>query len=238
MKTKINALVTGASRGIGNAIAKRIAQRCDTLFITSSNEDSLKKGLESIKNIYDGSLWGEYADHNQAEQAAFKLRNMVASKTDHLDVLVLNAGMFIEGELGEIDNESFISNMEVNFMVNHYFVKELLPFLRKSICARIILIGSTAAYESYSVPTYGIAKWALRGYAVNLRKELMKENIGVTFIAPGGTLTDMWAGEDLPENRLLDVDDIAKVVDNILTLSNQAVVEELIIRPMLGDMHE
>lgn len=239
METKINALVTGGSRGIGNAIAKRISKRCENLFITSSNEKSLLKGLQSLREYYNGKLFGEFADHNESEKAAVKISEWVTSKTKKLDVLVLNAGMFIEGDLSSIDSNSFISNMEVNFSVNYFIVRELLPLLRKSNAAKIIVIGSTAAYEAYPlVPTYGIAKWALRGFCINLRKELMNENIGVTFISPGGTLTDMWAGEELPANRLLEPDDIAKVIDNLLTLSNQAVVEELIIRPMLGDIHE
>ena len=66
----------------------------------------------------------------------------------------------------------------------------------------------------------------------------MKENIGVTFISPGGTKTDMWEGVDLPENRLLAPSDIGKIVALIPKLSSQAVIDELIIRPMLGDIHE
>ncbi len=66
----------------------------------------------------------------------------------------------------------------------------------------------------------------------------MTHNIGVTFISPGGTLTDMWAGVELPKDRLLEADDIGKLVAAIMTLSKQAVVEELIVRPMLGDIHE
>ena len=99
--------------------------------------------------------------------------------------------------------------------------------------ARIIIIGSTAAYSAYSVPSYGVAKWGLRGLAVNLRKEL-----GVTFISPGPVLTDMWADVDVPEGRLLEPDDIAKVICGLFDLSTQAVVESLIIQPMLGDYDE
>ena len=104
--------------------------------------------------------------------------------------------------------------------------------------ANDVIIGSTAAYSSYSVPTYSIAKFALRGLATNLRKELMRENIGVTFLSPGGTLTDMWADVEVPPNRLLEPHDIAKLVDSIFDLSPQAVVEEIIIRPMLGEFDD
>jgi hypothetical protein len=64
------------------------------------------------------------------------------------------------------------------------------------------------------------------------------DNIGVTLINPGGTLTDLWEGEELAPNRLLEPSDIGKLISTILTLSPQAVVEELIVRPMLGDFHE
>ena len=62
--------------------------------------------------------------------------------------------------------------------------------------------------------------------------------MGVTLVAPGGTLTDAWAGEEIPEGRLLEPADIGKLVAATLTLSSQAVVEEIIVRPMLGDIRE
>ena len=239
MEKKFNILITGASRGIGKAIANRLAKHSGNLLITSKQEETLQQALSLLQEKVSGNLFGFYSDHNFAQEAAKNIAEWAASKIDTLDVLVLNAGMFIEGELCGIDNESFTSNMEVNMMVNFYLVKELIHLMKKSEYARIIITGSTAAYEAYpAVPTYGVAKWALRGYAINLRKELAKDSIGVTFIAPGGTWTDMWEGEDLPADRLLEADDIAKVVENLLTLSTQAVVEELIIRPMLGDFHE
>ena len=60
----------------------------------------------------------------------------------------------------------------------------------------------------------------------------------MTFISPGATLTDMWADVEIPPKRLLEPDDIAKIVDSLFDLSEQAVVEELIVRPMLGDVDE
>lgn len=239
MEKKFNILITGASRGMGKAIALRLSKHCKNLLITTKQESTLKSAMSTLRNEYDGNLFGIYADHNQSEEAAKKIGAWAASKVDVLDIVVLNAGMYIEGDLQSIDNESYKSNMETNMNVNFYLAKELIPFMKKSDYARIIITGSTAAYEAYPlVPTYGIAKWALRGFAVNLRKELMNDHIGVTFLSPGATWTGMWEGEDLPEDRLLDSDDIAKIIECMLTLSKQAVVEELIIRSMLGDIHE
>ncbi len=233
------AFITGASRGIGYAIAQCVAPLCSHLLVaskTKANITSAARRIEKNTGCKVYPMWGDLVEGRSFADAA---KRLVATTTKRMDLLVLNAGYYVEGSLSEIADEDFERNMLVNCHSAHYVVTALLPFLKKSPAGKIVLVGSTAAYEPYPlVPTYGIAKWGLRGYAINLRKELMAQNIGVTFISPGGTLTEMWAGVDLPKNRLLEADDIGKLVAAIMTLSRQAVVEELIIRPMLGDIHE
>lgn len=237
-KTSV-AFITGASRGIGYSIARCVAPMCSHLLITSrrkANVAAAAKRLQKETGCQVHSMWGDLAKGRSFADVA---KQLVASTTKRVDMLVLNAGYYVEGSLAEITDTDFERNMLVNCHSAHYIVSTLLPFLKKSPAGKIVIVGSTAAYEAYPlVPTYGIAKWGLRGYAINLRKELMAQHIGVTFISPGGTLTDMWAGVDLPDNRLLEADDIGKLVAAIMTLSRQAVVEELIVRPMMGDIHE
>jgi short-subunit dehydrogenase len=236
---KITALITGASRGIGFAIAKRIAPHASRLLITSKDPERIAQAKQALEQVNSTNIVTLAADHTHPQEAATEIGNWARRHVEHLDLLVLNAGYYVEGTLPEIQSSDFEENLRVNFTVNHYLVQELLPLVSSSLLRRIVFIGSTAGYEAYpAVPSYGVAKWALRGYAANLRRELMPKNIGVTFLAPGGTLTDMWAGEEIPPNRLLDPEDAAKIVAVILTLSPQAVVEEVIFRPMLGDFHE
>lgn len=236
---KAVAFITGASRGIGYAIARCVAPMCSHLLVaskTKANITSAAKRLEKETGCEVHPMWGDLAKGRSFADAA---KQLVATTTKRVDLLVLDAGYYVEGSLAEIADADFERNMLVNCHSAHYVVSALLPFLKKSPAGKIVLVGSTAAYEAYPlVPTYGIAKWGLRGYAMNLRKELIAQNIGVTFISPGATLTDMWAGVDLPKNRLLEADDIGKLVAATMTLSRQAVVEELIVRPMLGDIHE
>lgn len=237
-KTNLNILITGASRGIGKAITQRLAPRCANLFITSKNKNSCDAVYNMTKDVATNVYINNF-NHEEPEKAAKDIGSWIKSKEiTELDAIVLDAGIFIEGELSTISIEDFNKNLNVNFLVNHYIVSELLNLLKNAKSPRIIIIGSTASYRSYCVPSYGVAKFALRGYAINLRKELSLHNIGVTFISPGGTLTDMWEGEDIEPNRLLCPEDIASIVDTVFTLSNQAVIDEIIIKPMLGDVDE
>ena len=238
MQKGLNILITGASRGIGNAIAKKVSSRSYKLLLTSKYPTTINKAVKELKTIFNGEIL--YFNMNQEDSinAAKKFGKWVRENTKSLDAVILCAGDFIEGNLQEVKKEDFIKNMNTNFFFNYYAINELIPLLKQSKKPRIILVGSTAAYSSYSVPTYSISKWALRGYAMNLRKELMEDRIGVTFISPGATLTDMWSDTELPSKRLLEANDIAQIVDSLFDLSEQAVVEEIIIRPMLGDIYE
>ncbi len=238
MRKDLNILITGASRGIGNAIMNTIHNRASNLFLTSKNKDILSKSILDLKNSFDGNLYGLSIDQSEGVQSAKKVANWIEEKVENIDILILCAGNFFEGELCTMKIDDFNNTLETNFLFNYFAVRELLPLLKKSSFGRVLFIGSTAAYSSYSVPSYSVSKWALRGLATNLRKELSKENIGITFISPGSTLTDMWSDVDIPENRLLDPMDIAKIIECTLDLSGQAVVEELIVTPMLGDYDE
>lgn len=236
----MKAFITGGSRGIGFAIAKELALAGFDLFITSKSQENINQAAQKLNEINSNIKVETIAtDLSQVSKSSNSIFDWLKTKTDSIDLFVLNAGIFIEGEISNFSDEDYDKNMDINFNANYKLLQRVLPFVKNSQVKRIILIGSTAAYEPYPlVPTYGIVKYALRGLAINLRIELMKYNVGVTFISPGGTKTDMWEGVELPDDRLLDPSDIGKIVALIPKLSKQAVIDELIIRPMLGDIHE
>lgn len=205
--------------------------------MTSLDNESLHKGTADIIESFKGNVYLFNMDQSKGDEAAAELANWVETITDRLDVIVFCAGNYFEGSLCEINKNQFENSLNTNFLFNYFAAQKLVPMMADSAYGRIVIIGSTAAYSSYDVPSYSVSKWALRGLAVNLRKELSDKNIGVTFISPGPVLTDMWADVDVPEGRILEPDDIAKVVCSIMDLSQQAVLEEVIIRPMLGDYY-
>jgi short-subunit dehydrogenase len=95
-------------------------------------------------------------------------------------------------------------------------------------------IASLAAYPSGG--SYSISKFALLGFTKNLRRELQPKGIKVTAVIPGAAYTDSWKSSGVPEQRLMEAEDIAKAIYHATVLSPQAVVEEIIIRPQLGDL--
>jgi short-subunit dehydrogenase len=232
-------LITGGSRGIGKAIATELAKFGHEILIVSQNETKLKEAVSELKSKFDNvkilSLVCDLSKESEIET----LKNRCAELGFLPNVLVLNAGVFREGTLINSQSNDFYETINVDLYHIYHCVKNFHSDLKNQENSKIIIIGSTASLEPYPVGAlYGVAKWGLRGYAVNLRKELMNDNIGVTLLNPGGTLTDLWEGEDLPPNRLLEPSDLGKLVNTILNLSPQAVVEEITIRPMLGDFHE
>ncbi len=231
----MNILITGGSRGIGKAIAKELNTAGHNLLLVSQNQSNLEKTRDEFNNSQINIFACNLGEESEIDRL-FQFSETINFKPE---VLILDAGIFIEGSLTNSKSEDFYTTMNVDLYHIYHSVKRYIDILKKQSNSKIILIGSTASLEAYPVGAlYGVAKWGLKGYAINLRKELMKDNIGVTLINPGGTLTDLWEGEELEPNRLLEPSDIGKLVNVLLTLSPQAVVEELIVRPMLGDFHE
>jgi len=98
-----------------------------------------------------------------------------------------------------------------------------------SVCS----IASLAAYSNGGA--YSISKFALLGFTKNLRKEMQPHGIKVTAVIPGAVYTDSWKGA-VAEQRIMKSEDIARIIYSATQLSEQAVVEEIVIRPQLGDL--
>jgi NAD(P)-dependent dehydrogenase (short-subunit alcohol dehydrogenase family) len=229
-----HAVITGGSRGIGFAVAVELDTRGWGVFLVSQHRERLAAASARMKHPA-----GTFAvDLGSGEEAARTAAVAVSQALGAIDLLVLNAGLFVEESLITIQEEAFRRTLAVNLDANLFLARHLLPLLRKGERPRIVIVGSTAAYGAYPPgPAYGVAKWALRGLAVELRHELKADRIGVTFLAPGGTLTDMWDEGEAPPDRLLQPRDTAVIVAALTELSEQAVVDEVILRPMLGDVH-
>ncbi len=234
---KHNVLITGGSRGIGKAIGYELVNSQHNVLLVAKNKDNLAEAQNEIFEKTKCEPQVFQCDLENKEEIASLYQ--YCTKYFNPDILVLNAGIYIEGNLTDSDPNDFRKLLEINLISAFNVVETFISSLREQKKARIIIIGSTTSIDAFiSGAMYGVSKWAIKGYAHNLRKELKNDRIGVTLITPGGTLTDIWADDDVEENRLLQPSDIGKIVDLVLKLSNQSVIEDIIIRPMLGDMHD
>ncbi len=231
----MNIAIIGGSRGIGKATALELARMGERLLITGRNKTTLLQAQQELP----------------ADTIALELDTTKEEDTDRLisvfekdfalDGLILNAASFPDpntqrsvikpsvSELGDILNS--------NLTAYYRLVQKVLPIIQKSSVRKIVIIGSTSGVRQDKGGIYGISKWALRSYAYQLRDEAKELGIGVSLINPGGTFTETRIKQSEDDRHLLETSDIAKLIAIVFRLSPQAVIEELNIRPLVGDTY-
>ncbi len=230
------AVVTGASRGIGKAIARIFALNGYDLLLTSQNESTLLQTVDSLKKDFPDVTIDAQALDIGVKQKAILFAEWAANKSDTIDVLVNNAGTFLPGNVSEEEDGTLEKIMEVNLYSAYHITRALLPKMKAQGHGHIFNMCSIAGLQAYpNGGSYSISKAALHAFSKNLRQELMPHGIKVTAVIPGAVYTDSWAPFVGPE-RIMEVEDIAQMVFAASRLSPQAVVEDMILRPQLGDM--
>ena len=233
----MNAVVTGSTKGIGRAIVFALLKEGWNVAITSRHQGDLDRMQEEIKTSFPGSKcifhqidFSVKADTIQYGQAVIRLWNNV-------DLLVNNVGLFLSGA-AHTEADGALENMiETNLYSAYHLTRELLPSMMKQKNGLIINMCSIASFMSYpNGGSYTISKFAMLGFSKVLREEMKPHGIKVTSIMPGATWSDSWKGADFPDDRLMPPEDIAEIVLALTRMSPASVVEEIIIRPQLGDL--
>lgn len=233
----MNVVITGASRGIGKAIAETFASQGHHLFLCSRNEVGLYKTVEELITKYPNSrIKGKARDLAKKEEAEnfgqWILDNGVA-----IDVLVNNAGNFEPGSVYNEPEGLLQEMMDVNLNSAYHLTRKLIANMMKQKNGHIFNMCSIASLAAYANGgAYSISKYALHGFSKNLREEMKPYGIKVTSVFPGAVLTDSWADFDNSNQRIMEANDIAKMVYAAAQLSPAACVEDIIVRPQLGDL--
>ena len=153
------------------------------------------------------------------------------------DILINNAGTFEPGSIYNERDGLLEDQLAINMYSAYHVTRELLPAMMKRRSGHIFNLCSIAALKAYNNGgAYSISKYAMNGFSKNLREEMKQFNIKVTSVFPGATLTDSWGDFDNSNNRIMEADDIAKMIYTASQLSPAACVEEIVIRPQLGDL--
>ena len=161
----------------------------------------------------------------------------VRSTWAKVDVVVNNAGIFLPGAVSDEREGTLETLLETNLYSAYHLTRALLPVMLPHRSGHIFNMCSIASVVAYpNGGSYSISKFALHGFSKALREEMKPHGIKVTALLPGATWSDSWRGVDFPEDRLMQATDIAKMVWAAYTLSASAVVEDLVVRPQLGDL--
>lgn len=232
----MNVIITGASKGIGKAIATQFAASGNNLFLCSRGEKSLYDTVAELQLLYpNATISGMPAD--MAEKTAIDAFADWCLQKGTPDILVNNAGYFIPGSIHNEAEGTLEAMLQSNLFSAYHLTRKLIPAMMDAKKGHIFNICSIASLHAYANGgSYSISKYALAGFSKNLREEMKPHGIKVTAVYPGAVLTSSWDGFDIDPNRIMEAADIAKMVFAASQLSPMAVTEDIVIRPQLGDL--
>lgn len=222
--------ITGASRGIGLALANKFHQAGFPLRLHASSEAS----IESLTFRFPEAQCFA-ADLSNPEEVQELARQWQSLEPPH--ILINNAGTFLPGTIYAEKSGVFETLMAVNLAAPYHLTRAVLPGMMKRKSGVILNMCSIASLQGYpNGGSYCISKFALLGFSKELREELKPYRIKVISMMPGATYTDSWAGSGLPPERFISPEDLAELAFTACTLQSAAVVEDIVIRPLEGDI--
>lgn len=233
----MNVIITGASKGIGQSLAMAFAAEGADLFLCSRNEVVLNQTIKDILAKYPTVKIKSKAVDLSVKNEAQAFGMWVISEVSSVDILINNAGLFLPGNVYDEPDGTIEEMINTNLYSAYHLTRVLVPAMIAKRAGHIFNICSIASLEAYpSGGSYSISKFAMMGFSKNLRQELMPHHIKVTAIYPGAVMTDSWKNFDNSNGRIMEAEDIASIVIATSKLSPQAVVEDIILRPLLGDL--
>lgn len=232
----MNVIITGASKGIGKAIAEIFAANGHHLFMCSRGEVALYKTMEELMTKYPSAIIkAKPFDLSRKEEA--KAFGTWCLEYGVPDVLVNNAGLFEPGSVHNEPDGTLESQLAVNLHSAYHVTRAVLPWMMEKHSGHIFNMCSIASLHAYANGgAYSVSKFALYGFSKNLREEMKPYGIKVTSIHPGAVMSDSWGNYDNSSKRIMEAEDIAKLVYTASQLSSQACVEDIVVRPQLGDL--
>jgi len=238
----MNVIITGASKGIGKAIAAAFAAEGATLSLCARNEINLYNAVAELQTRYPAStIYAKAVDLSVKEAAkafgTWVLEGLNNTTSQKIDLLVNNAGIFTPGSTYDEEDGLLEKMIEANLYSAYHLTRTLVPSMINARQGLIVNMCSIASLNAYSNGgSYSITKFALMGFGKNLREELKPHHVKVMNIYPGAVMTESWSDFDNSSKRIMEASDVAALVAASTKLSPQAVVEDIILRPLLGDL--
>ena len=235
----MNIIITGASKGLGFSITEKFARdkQSHTFFLCARNKNNLEEMATQLQNNHLQHTICTYACDVKNKDAILSFAQYILQQTAAVDILVNNAGQFLPGNLSDEPEGTLETMIEVNLYSAYHLTKALLPSMIKNKSGHIFNVCSIASLGAYkNGSSYSISKFALMGFSKNLREEMKEHNVKVTTVFPGAFLSESWRGSGIDPKRIMEAGDVAEMIYSAAHLSPQACVEDIILRPQLGDV--
>ncbi len=227
----MKAVITGATKGIGKAIATKFAQNGYDLILVARGLDELNT-LRDELTPYGNAVFIHVADFS-VKEGVYSFLNSTAINFDDVNVLVNNVGTFLPGSMLDEEDETFEKQQYLNTNATYYLSKFFGKKMRSAKRGHIFNICSVASKTpAKDGGSYSVTKAAMLSLNHVLRQELAPHHVKVTAFLPGATKTSSWDGTTIPDEKFVQPEDIAETLFTILNLSKGVNVDEVLITPL------
>ena len=226
-------LVTGASRGIGRAIAESLAGDGTTLLIHGRDASALAETTRTVE-AKGGRAIALIYDLRDADAISRMTEQIGAAP---LDVLVHNAGIAVVKPHDEVSLDEWLTTLAVNVTAPFLLTQKLAPLIPPGgSIVNILSIAARTGFPGWS--SYSMSKFALEGFSQSIREELRPRGIRVINIYPAATATDIWNSVegDWPRNKMMSAQEVADAVSYALSRSPEVAVENITVSGTAGTL--
>ena len=233
----MNAVITGSTKGIGKALLLGLAREGWNVAASSRNQNDLEQLRAEVNQSFPDRECLIHQVDFRSKKETIDYATTILQTWNEIDLLVNNAGIFFPGAVHQEEEGVLEDTLGLNIVSPYHLTRALLPHMIKRRKGHIINMCSIASIASYpNGGAYTISKFALLGFSKALREEMKPYGIKVTSVIPGATWSASWEGADYPQDRLMPPEDVAEAIISCTRMGPSSVVEEIIIRPQLGDL--
>jgi NAD(P)-dependent dehydrogenase (short-subunit alcohol dehydrogenase family) len=232
------AWITGASKGIGLACSKALAESGRSVIMSARHRDELIKETAELRGQgYDARA--VQCDVTNEEDVEWAIKSIKKTYGEGPDILINNAGISPYSDIEEMTPEIFDKVIATNLTGNFLCAKAVLPEMIRRGKGTIIQLLSIASVKAFAGGTaYGASKFGALGFTNALREEVRDKGIKVVAVMPGAVETEAWDEQERNtyHERMMQPEDIAQAIVDILKLPQRTLVEEIVLRPIGGDL--
>ncbi|HVX51866.1 MAG TPA: SDR family oxidoreductase [Chitinophagaceae bacterium] len=225
-------VITGASKGIGRAIAEKFAAQGHTLILCARSLQQLTEAADAMQAAYPNCVIYYKAVDIGVKEEVDAFAAWILQTAGIPGIIVNNAAWFINSSIHSEDDGVLQGMMATNLYGAYYLTRALLKGMMQKQSGHIFNICSIASFKgAFNGGSYSISKFALAGFTKNLREEMKPYGIKVTGVYPGSVYTESWHGSNIDPQSIIPAQDVAGLIYAASQLSPQACAEDIIILP-------